>query len=166
MLSSGSGISSVAHQLSCFGIGFSPCLITGDLFLCLTPLSLGQDHWSISLLPPFLWARSVICQLAPYCQHVVMVRWLFFNFAVSFDFGCCSLAQEMSFVDCSLPYFKQRKALLPFQPLITESSCRDQLLVSPRLLWWSFSNCVPLLCVSFQFLISCSVFCFSVGEVS
>jgi hypothetical protein len=46
--------------------------------------------------PPFSGARSVIHQLAPYCQHIVRVCWLFFNFTVSFDFGCCSLAQEMS----------------------------------------------------------------------
>jgi hypothetical protein len=39
MLSSGTGISSVAHQLSCFGVGFSLCLITGGLFLCLAPFS-------------------------------------------------------------------------------------------------------------------------------
>jgi hypothetical protein len=57
-----------------------------------------------------------------------------FHFAVSFDFGCCSLAQEMIFVDLYLPYFRQRlitcllSALLPFQPLFTESLCRDQLL--------------------------------------
>jgi hypothetical protein len=50
-----------------------------------------------------------------------------FHFAVSFDFGCCSLAQEMIFVDLYLPYFRQRlitcllSALLPFQPLFTES---------------------------------------------
>jgi hypothetical protein len=70
----------------------------------------------------------MIRQLAPCCQHVVIVCWLFFNFAVSFDFGCCSLAQEMSSVDCYLPYFRQQLitcplwALLPFQPLFSESS--------------------------------------------
>jgi hypothetical protein len=56
-----------------------------------------------------------------------MVCLLFFNFAVLFDFGCCSLAQKMSFVDCYLLYFRQQVitspllALLPFQPLFTES---------------------------------------------
>jgi hypothetical protein len=59
---------------------------------------------------------------------------LFFNFATSLDFGCGSLAQEMSFVDSYLPYFKQwlitrpLLALLPFQSLFTESLCEDQLL--------------------------------------
>jgi hypothetical protein len=87
MLSSGSGISSVIHQLSCFEVGFSLCLITGSHFFA---------------SPPFSGARSVLCQPAPCCQHVEMICWLLFNFAVLFDFGCCSLAQEMSFVDCYL----------------------------------------------------------------
>jgi hypothetical protein len=53
-----------------------------------------------------------------------MVYCLFFNFAEPFDFGCCSLAQEMSFVDHYLPYFRQQLithlllALLPFQPFV------------------------------------------------
>jgi hypothetical protein len=43
----------------------------------------------------------------------------------------------MSFVDCYLPYFRQQfitcplLALLPFQPLFTESSREDQLLSFP-----------------------------------
>jgi hypothetical protein len=43
----------------------------------------------------------------------------------------------MSFVECYLPYFRQRlincqlAALLPLQSLFTESSCVDQLLASP-----------------------------------
>jgi hypothetical protein len=54
-----------------------------------------------------------------------------------FDFGCGSLVQEMSFVDCSLPYFRQRlishplSARLPFLALFTESSWGDQLLALP-----------------------------------
>jgi hypothetical protein len=42
MLFSGSGISSVAHQLSCLGVGFSLCLITVGLFLCLVPFLWGK----------------------------------------------------------------------------------------------------------------------------
>jgi hypothetical protein len=57
--------------------------------------------------PPFSRARSVICQLAPCYQHVVMACCLFLNFAEPVDFGCCSLDQEMSFVDHYLPYFRQ-----------------------------------------------------------
>jgi hypothetical protein len=53
---------------------------------------------------------------------------------MSSDFGCYSLAQEISFVDCYLPYFKQQlithplSVLLLFQSLFTESLCGDQLL--------------------------------------
>jgi hypothetical protein len=43
MLSSGSGISSVVHQLFCFGVGFLVCWFTWGLFLC---------------LPPFLWGKA------------------------------------------------------------------------------------------------------------
>jgi hypothetical protein len=74
--------------------------------------------------PPLSGSRSEIRQPAPCCQRVMMVCWLFFNFAVSFFFGCCSLAQERSFVDSYLPYFRQRLitclllALLPFQPFV------------------------------------------------
>jgi hypothetical protein len=135
--------SSVAHQPSCFGVGFSLCWFIGGSFLCLIP---------------FLWGH----QPAPCCQHVMLVCWWFFNFAVLFDFGCCLLAQEMSFVDCSLPYFRQclithqLLALLPFQSLFTESSHGDQLLASP-----SFSGALttprPLCCM---FLFS-SLFIFS-----
>jgi hypothetical protein len=136
MLSSGSAISSVAHQLSCFGFGFSLYLITRSCFF--TSRS-------------FSGARSVICQLALCGQHVVMVCWLFFSFAVSFDFGCCSLA-EMIFVDHYLPYFRQQlithplSALLPFQLLFTESSYGDQLLAPPPFSC-AFSATPPICCV-------------------
>jgi hypothetical protein len=56
-------ISSVFHQLFCFGVGFLLCLFTGDLFLCLAP---------------FLWGKSVICQPVPSCQCVVIVHYSFF----------------------------------------------------------------------------------------
>jgi hypothetical protein len=150
MLSSGSRISSVAHQLSCFELGFHCAWLLGACFFASSP---------------FFGARSVIHQLAPCCQHVVMVCWLFFNFALSFDFAGCSLAQEMSFVDHYLPYFRQwpitrlLTALLPFLPLFTESLQGDQLL-APPLLQCAFSNSSLLLCVSFQFLFYFSVFFF------
>jgi hypothetical protein len=44
-----------------------------------------------------------------------MVRCLFFNFAELFDFGCCSLAQEMSFVVHYLLITCLLSAFLPFQ---------------------------------------------------
>jgi hypothetical protein len=113
-------------------------LITGGLFLCLTP---------------FLWGKVSDPSAAPWCQLVVIVCWLFFHFAMSFDFGCCSLVQEMSFVDHYLSYFRQwlitlpLSALLPFQPLFTERSHGDQLLDPPPLLQCTCSKYAPLLCV-------------------
>jgi hypothetical protein len=66
------------------------------------------DYWAlVSFSPSFSGARIVIRQLTPWCQHIVMICWLFFNFAVPFDFGYWSLAQEMSFVDHYLLYFRQ-----------------------------------------------------------
>jgi hypothetical protein len=85
-------------------------------------------------LPPFSGARSEIHQPAPCYQRVMLVCWLVFNFSTLFDFGCCSLAQEMNFVDHYLPYFRQwlitclLSSLLPFMPLFMESLHRNQLL--------------------------------------
>jgi hypothetical protein len=81
-----------------------------------------------------------------------MVCWLFFNFAVLFDFGCCSLAQEMIFVDCYLLYFRQQlitcllSAFLLFQPFVYWSSHRYQLLASPPFSCELSASC-PLCCV-------------------
>jgi hypothetical protein len=50
---------------------------------------------------PFSGSWSENHQPALCCQHVILVCWLFFNFATLFDFECCSLAQEMSLVYCS-----------------------------------------------------------------
>jgi hypothetical protein len=77
---------------------------------------------------------------------------LFFNFAELFDFGWYSLAQEMSFVDRYLPYFKQwlttcpLSSLLPFQHLFT-IVCSEicSLLLPPSLV--SFQSSRPLCCV-------------------
>jgi hypothetical protein len=41
--------------------------------------------------PPFSGVRSEISQPAPYCHCVMLVCWLFLNFA-AFDFGCCLLS--------------------------------------------------------------------------
>jgi hypothetical protein len=59
-------------------------------------------YWRLLSLPCSLFLGP-----SPCCQHVVMVFCLFFNFVEPFDFGCCSLAQEISFVVMFLPYFRQ-----------------------------------------------------------
>jgi hypothetical protein len=103
--------------------------------------------------PPSSVSRSEIHHLAPCSLCVMLACWLFFSFAMLFGFGCCSLPQKMSFVDCYLPYLRQwlitlpPLALLPLQPLFIVISHKDQLLASPpfysalRALW-------PLCCVS------------------
>jgi hypothetical protein len=65
-------------------------------------------------------------------------------------------------MDCYLLYFRQQLitrpllALLSFQALFTESSHKDQL--HPPILRCAYSTLPLLLCVSFQFLVYCSVF--------
>jgi hypothetical protein len=132
-------------------------LFTGGLFLCLAP---------------FLWGK-VSDPLAGPLLSVCCDGLLFFNFAKLFGFGCCSLAQEMSFVDHYLPYFRHwfsthlLLALLPFQHLFTEVCSEISSLPLPP-----FSGAFSefrslLLCASFQFLVYCSVFLFFVcGRVS
>jgi hypothetical protein len=89
----------------------------------------------------FSGARSEICQLAPSYHLVMLVCWLFFNFVMSFDFGCCSLAQEMSFMDHYLPY--QAAAY----HLPTVSSSAFPVFVYWRFAWRSAPCISPLLSV-------------------
>jgi hypothetical protein len=85
-------LSSVAHQPTCSGVGFLLCWFINGLFLCLTP---------------FLWDKVSVLSASPLLSACYDGLLMVFNFAVLFDFGCCSLAQEMSFVDCYLLYFRQ-----------------------------------------------------------
>jgi hypothetical protein len=61
----------------------------------------------------------------------MMACYLVFNFAGQFDFGCCSLAQEMSLVIHYLPCFGEwliahlLMAFLLFWLLFTDSSLQD-----------------------------------------
>jgi hypothetical protein len=155
----------------------SNMLFSFQLFACFLLLSSSFNvswsdrmHGIISIFLGLLsyGARSEICQPVSCCQHVMLVCCLFFNFAVLFDFGCCSLAQKMSFVDCYWPCFKQQLitrlllVLLPFQSLFTVSSCRDQFLGPLSFFSALSATPPPLLCVPFQFFVYCSVFCFFV----
>jgi hypothetical protein len=124
-------------------------------------------YWRlVSCLTPFLWGK--VCDLSAGPPLSACCDGLLDCFSIS---QCrltlvCSLAQEMSFVDHFLPYFRQRlitgplSALLPFQPLLTESSCRDQLLALPTFSGVLSASCLPLLRVSFQLLVYRSVFGF------
>jgi hypothetical protein len=70
----------------------------------------------------------------PHSLSLVQGQRSWFADCFSFYFVCCSLDQELSFVDRYLPYLKQwlithpLSALLPFWSLFTESSCGDPLL--------------------------------------
>jgi hypothetical protein len=110
-------------------------------------------------LPPFSGARSEIHQTDPCCQHVKMVCCLFFNFAALFDFGCCSLAKEMSFVDCYLPYFRHWLITHPSAfPVFVYWKFTQRSAPCPfPLLRCAYSTPPPLLHVPFQVLIYCSV---------
>jgi hypothetical protein len=97
---------------------------------------------------PFSGAGSVICQPT---LGVMMVHCLFFNFVGLFDFGCCSLAQEMIFVIHYLPCFRQLlitcllSTFLPFQHLFINGSWRLAPCLS-RFLQCTFSDLPLLLC--------------------
>jgi hypothetical protein len=62
MLPSGFRISSVAYQLSCFGVGFSLCLITMTYFFA---------------SPPFLWGKvsdpSIGLLLSACCDGLLII---------------------------------------------------------------------------------------------
>jgi hypothetical protein len=110
----------------------------GSLFLCLAP---------------FPWSRVSVLSAPPaVVMHVVMVQYLFFNFVGQFDFGCCSVVQEMSSVIHYLPCFS-----LPFQHLFTEVLLR--LASCPSPISGALSVILPLLlCARLQFTVYCSVF--------
>jgi hypothetical protein len=94
------------------------------------------DYWGLVSLPcPLTLDKVCDPSDGPLLSDGLLI---IFDFAVSFDFGCCLLAQETSFVDCYLPYFRQQlitcllSAILSFQPLFTESSWIYLLLVPPH----------------------------------
>jgi hypothetical protein len=107
-LSSGSREQLCNPPVMGFGVRFSLCWFIGAFFLCLSPYLWGKvrDPSAGSLLSP--------------CYAGLL---MFFNFAVSFDFGCCSLAQELSFVDCYLPYFRQWLITCLLSALCLSSLC-------------------------------------------
>jgi hypothetical protein len=121
--------------------------------------------------PPFSGARSEIYQLAPCCQCVMLVCWLFFNFVKSFDFGCCSLAQEMLFVDSYLPYFRQWLITRHCQPICLSNLCLLKVRIEISSLPLSsppvhLEHTSPSVCVPFQFLVYYSGFFCGVGSIS
>jgi hypothetical protein len=152
MLSSDSGISSVAHQLSFFGVGFSLCWFIGSLFLCLAPF-LGQAQWSVSWPPAVrvLWwfddYLSILqCHLTLDIAHWLR-RWTFWTTT------CLISGSSLSPAHC--------------WPFCLSNLCLLEVCISPfPLLLCTFSKSIPLVCDSFQFLVYCSFFFFAQVGVS
>jgi hypothetical protein len=147
MLFSGSEISSVAHQLSWFGVGFLLCLITGGLFLCFTPFLWGKV--SDSSGGPLL---SVSCDGLLIVFQFYSVVWLRMLFTGSGD--------ELSW---PLPALFQAVAYHPPIGGPPAFSAVYLLKFAGR-----SAPCLPtpspVLCASFQFLVYSVFFCW--GGVS
>jgi ABC-type Mn2+/Zn2+ transport system permease subunit len=98
---------------------------------------------------------------------------MFFNFAVYFDFGCCSLAPEISFVDHCQLYFRHRLILHLLSVLLSSSLCLMKicleisfLLLPPSLVHLQYSSPSAVLVFSSLFIIQVFVlFCFFVCGV-
>jgi hypothetical protein len=143
-------ISSVAHQLSCFGVGFLLCWITGVLFLWLTPFLWGKvsDPSASPMLSACCDGLLIIFQ---FCS----VLWLWVLLTGSGDELCWLLPGLFQ----AAAYHPPTVGPLPFQPLFTESSCGDQLL-APNPFSSVLSATPPLCCVlvfSSLFVFSCCV---------
>jgi hypothetical protein len=76
-------ISTVVHQLSCFGVGFLLCLFTGSLFLCLAPFLWDKvsDPSASSLL-------SVCCDFLLFVFQFCRAAWLWVLLSGSGDGFC------------------------------------------------------------------------------
>jgi hypothetical protein len=152
MLSSGFRISSVAHQLSCLELSFHCAWLLGACFFA-SPLFPGQVQWSISWL-----LLSVCCDGLLIIFQFCSIIWLWVLLTGSGDELCGHY----------LPFFRQRLithlllALLPFQPLFTESLGKDQLL-APPLFSGALSVTLPFCCVlvfSNLFIVQFALLCF------
>jgi hypothetical protein len=130
MLSSDYGISSVAHQLSCFGVGFSLCLNTGGLFLCFAS---------------FLWGKVSDPSAGPLLSVCSNGLLIVFQFCTVIWVWMLLLPAVGPSAFPAFVYWK----------FVWRSASR----FSPFLRCAS-SNSTPLLCVSFQFLVYCSGFLF------
>jgi hypothetical protein len=153
MLASGSRISSVAHQPSWIGVGFSPCWFTWGLFLCFAPFP--WDKVSVPSACPLL---SACCDDLLIVFQFCSVIWLWMLLTSSGD-ELCGLLSAL-FQQWLITHLLS--ALLPFQPLFTESSCSDRLLALPPFSSALTAPC-PLCCVlvfSSLFIQLFVLFCF------
>jgi hypothetical protein len=143
-------ISSVAYQLSCFGVCFSLCWFIWGLFLCFAPFLWGKV--SDPSAGPLL---SVCCDDLLIVFQFCSVIWLCLLLTGSGDELCGLLPALFQAVAYHLPVV----GLLPFQHLFTENSCRDLLLAL-----LAFSSALtaprPLRCVLVFSSLFILLFCF------
>jgi hypothetical protein len=149
MLSSGSRISSVVHQLSCFGVGFTVL-----------------DYWGLISLPcPFLWGKvsdpSASPLLSACCGGLLIifqfcsVIWLWMLLTGSWDVLCGLLPALFQ----AATYHPTTVGPSAFPAFVYWKFTWRSAPCSSPLLPCAFSNSIPLLCLRFQFLVYSSVFC-------
>jgi hypothetical protein len=133
----------------------SLCLITGGLFLCLVPFLWGKvsDLSAGSLL-------SECCDSLLISFQFCSVIWLWMLLTGSGDELCGPLPALFQVVAYHQPAVGPSvfPAFIYWKLLWRSAPC------FPRLLQCAYSNSAPLLCVSFQFLVYCSVFFFFAGR--
>jgi hypothetical protein len=142
-------ISSVVHQLSCFGGGYLLYLFTRGLFLCLTSFLWGKvsDPSAGSLL-------SGCCDYLLFVFQFCGAIWFWVLLTGSGDDFCGllpALLQAVAYhlTAVGIPAFLAFCLLIVLWRL---APCQSPLL------WCKFSIPTPLLCASFQFIVYCSVF--------
>jgi hypothetical protein len=150
----------VAYQLSCFGVGFSLCWFTGGLFLYLTPFP-----WSKVSDPSASPLLSVCCDGLLIVFHFCSVVWLWVLLTGSGDKLCGQLPALFQ----AVAYHQHAIGPSVFPAFVYWKFPWRSAPCSSPLLWCAFSIPPPLLWVSFQFLVYCSVFvlfCFVGGGQS
>jgi hypothetical protein len=138
-------ISSVAHKLSGFGVGFSLCWFTGGLFLCLSP---------------FLWGKVSDLSAGPLlssCCDSLLIFLFFLQCRLTLDVAHWLRRWALWTTTCPI----SGSSLSPThcQPFCLSSLCLlkvhmeiSSLLLPPSLVYLQQPS-HPLLCVSFQFLV-------------
>jgi hypothetical protein len=124
------------------------CLITGGFFLCLAPFLWGKisDPSASPLLSGCCDGLLIIFQ---FCS----VIWLGMLLTGSGDEFCGLLPALFQAMAYHPPAFSPSA----FPAFVYWKFTRRSAPSSSPLLWCPFSNSIPLLCVSFQFLVYCSV---------
>jgi hypothetical protein len=140
-------ISSVAHQLSCFGGGYSLYFFTGGLFLCLSPFLWGKVS-DLSASPLLSACCDALLFIFQFCRAISL--WVLLT--GSLWTTTCLTSGSGLLPTCCWPFCLSS---ICFLKVCVEIS---SLLLPPSPVCFQCS-CPPLLCTSFQFLVY-SVFFF------